>query len=44
MKGDKQLTEDDVFQLQGDVQKLIDKFVAEIDGLLKAKEQELSAS
>ena len=40
-KADKQLTEDDVFDVQNDIQKLTDKYVAEIDALLKSKEQEL---
>ena len=41
MKAAKQISEDDVFSMQGDIQKLTDKHIAEIDTLLKAKEQEV---
>ena len=41
LKGDKQISEDDAFKAQGDSQKLTDKYIAEIDAILKAKEQEL---
>ena len=40
-KTDKQISEDDSFKSQDQVQKLTDKYVAEIDALLKSKEQEL---
>lgn len=40
---DKQVTEDDERRAQDDVQKLTDKFVAEVDRLLGAKETELMA-
>ncbi len=43
-KSDSKLTEDDVFDAQTDVQKLTDKYVGEIDALLKSKEQELLAA
>jgi len=41
LKGDKQISEDDAFKGQNDVQKLTDRYVAQIDQLLKSKEQEL---
>lgn len=41
MKADKKITEDDVFSAQQDIQKLTDRAIAQIDQLLKAKEQEL---
>ncbi len=40
-KTDKQTSEDDAFKSQGDIQKLTDKHIAEIDTLLKNKEHEL---
>lgn len=40
---DKKVTEDDERRAQDDVQKLTDKFVAEVDKLLAAKETELMA-
>ena len=40
---DKQLTEDEARRGEEDVQKLTDKFVRDIDDLVKAKEQELMA-
>ena len=43
LKTDKQISEDDSFKSQGDVQKLTDKHIAEIDTLLKNKEHELLA-
>jgi len=44
LKADKRLSEDDTFKAQGDIQKLTDKHIGEIDALLKAKEQELLAA
>ncbi len=44
LKADKQLTEDDVFDTQEAVQKLTDKYVGEVDGLLKTKEHEVLAA
>jgi len=41
LKTDKQISEDDAFKAQGDIQKLTDKHIAEIDTLLKTKEQAL---
>ena len=41
LKTDKQISEDDSFKSQGDIQKLTDKHIAEIDTLLKNKEHEL---
>lgn len=40
LKTDKQISEDDSFNAQGDIQKLTDKHIAEIDTLLKNKEHE----
>ena len=37
----KELTEDDVRRLQGEVQKVTDAMIAKIDGMLKDKEQEV---
>ncbi len=44
MKNDKQITEDEVFKGQEFVQKLTDKYIALIDSLAKAKEQELHST
>ncbi len=41
LKSDKQTSEDDAFKAQTAIQKLTDKYIAQIDELLKAKEQEL---
>ena len=41
MKADKQIGEDDAFKAQSDIQKLTDKYIGEIDSLLKVKEQDL---
>lgn len=41
MKTDKQIGEDDSFKGQDAIQKLTDKYIGEIDSLLKAKEQDL---
>ena len=41
LKAEKKWTEDDVFDAQTDIQKLTDKYVAQIDALLKGKEHEL---
>lgn len=41
LKRDEELTEDDVKRREKDVQKLADKYTAEIDSLQKAKEAEL---
>ena len=43
LKTDKLIGEDASFKGQADVQKLTDRYVGEIDTLLKAKEQELAA-
>jgi ribosome recycling factor len=40
---DKQATEDEARRAEDDIQKLTDKFVRDIDDLVKAKEQELMA-
>ena len=44
LKGDKQLSEDQAFKLQDDIQKLTDRYVEQINGLVKQKEQELSSA
>ena len=44
LKADKQISEDDAFKAQHEVQKLTDRYIAHIDQLLKAKEQELLAA
>ncbi len=44
LKADKQISDDDAFKAQQEIQKLTDKHIAQIDQLLKAKEQELLAS
>ena len=41
LKTDKQVSEDDAFKLQEQVQKLTDKAIGEIDTLLKSKESDL---
>ena len=41
LKNDKQISEDESFKSQDQVQKLTDKYVAQIDALVKSKEQEL---
>ena len=38
---DKQISEDEERKAEQDVQKLTDKFVADVDAVCKAKEQEL---
>lgn len=43
MTKDKEISEDDERRMQDEVQKLTDKYVAEIDKLLQAKEAELMA-
>ena len=44
LKSDKQISEDDAFKGQNDVQKLTDRYIAQIDQLLQSKEQELLSS
>lgn len=41
LKADKQISEDDAFKGQDQVQKLTDKYIGQIDSLVKSKEQEL---
>ncbi len=41
MKADKQIGEDDAFKGQEAIQKLTDKYIGEIDSILKVKEQDL---
>ena len=41
LKGGKQISEDDAFKAQADIQKLTDRAIGQIDALLKTKEQEL---
>ena len=44
MKTDKQVTEDEGFKGQDFIQKLTDKYIAQIDSLAKSKEQELHST
>ena len=44
LKADKQITEDDVFDTQAQIQKVTDKFIEEINALVKAKEHDLLAA
>ena len=44
LKAEKQATEDDVFTAQEQVQKLTDKYIQQIDSLVKAKESELHST
>jgi ribosome recycling factor len=41
MKKEKEITEDDLFRYQDDVQKVTDDFVGRIDGVLEEKEKEI---
>lgn len=41
LKGEKKITEDESFKGQDTIQKLTDKYIGQIDALVKAKEQEL---
>ena len=43
LKKNSELTEDDVKQFDKDIQKLTDKYVAEIDRMVGEKEQEIMA-
>ncbi|MBI2105011.1 MAG: ribosome recycling factor [Candidatus Omnitrophica bacterium] len=44
LKADKQISEDDAFKGQEQVQKLTDRYIDQIDALVKAKEQELQTT
>jgi len=44
LKNDKQISEDDAFKGQEQIQKLTDRYIAQIDALAKAKEQELHSA
>ena len=44
LKADKQISEDDSFKSQEQVQKLTDRYIAQIDALVKSKEQELQGT
>jgi len=44
LKAEKQISEDEAFKAQDHVQKLTDGAIARIDGLVKAKEQELHST
>jgi ribosome recycling factor len=44
LKTDKQISEDDAFKTQHDIQKLTDKHIGGIDALLKSKEHDLLAA
>ncbi|HBH97241.1 MAG TPA: ribosome recycling factor [Candidatus Omnitrophica bacterium] len=41
LKGEKQISEDDAFKTQDAIQKLTDRFIGQIDTLLKSKEHDL---
>jgi ribosome recycling factor len=41
LKAEKQISEDEAFKSQDDIQKLTDKYIEHINALVKAKEQEL---
>ena len=41
LKGEKQISEDETFKSQDQIQKLTDRYIEEINALLKAKEQEI---
>ena len=43
LKAEKQISEDDAFKGQDQVQKLTDRYTAQIDALVKSKEQELQS-
>jgi ribosome recycling factor len=43
LEGDKVLTEDDRFKTQDEVQKMTDKFIADLENVLKEKEKDLLA-
>ena len=44
LKAGNQATEDDVFKSEADIQKLTDRFIEQINGLVKQKESELSSA
>lgn len=44
LKGDKQISEDDAFKTQDAIQKLTDRFIGQIDALLKSKEHDILAA
>ena len=44
LKQDNQATEDDVFSAQGQIQKLTDKYIDQINTLVKSKESELQST
>ena len=43
LKADKLVSEDEAYKAQDHVQKLTDKYIGQIDGLVKSKEQELQS-
>ena len=43
MEKEGEITEDDLKKSQDEVQKITDKFIKEVDSLLKAKEQDIMA-
>ena len=43
LKTDKQVSEDDAFKAQDHIQKLTDRYIEQINGLVKTKEQELQS-
>ena len=44
LKADRQISEDESFRSQDQVQKLTDRYIEQIDGLVKTKEQELQST
>ncbi|MBI4341501.1 MAG: ribosome recycling factor [Candidatus Omnitrophica bacterium] len=44
LKADKQISEDDAFKAQDQVQKLTDRYIGQIDALAKSKESELHST
>ena len=44
LKADRQISEDESFRSQDHVQKLTDRYIEQIDGLVKTKEQELQST
>ena len=44
LKSEKQISEDEAFKAQEHIQKLTDAFIAQIDALVKSKEQELHSA
>jgi ribosome recycling factor len=41
LKNDKEISEDDLYRIQDEVQKVTDEFIKKIDGLTAEKEKEI---